>query len=579
MPRWSGYGKLDTQVERDGDTGFDGVNMLLDRDKLPPGTLALSENKRLRKGIAEKRPGSTFAGDFNPTFENVILASHIYKNPNGEEVMLVATSGASYIWVLQYGKDPYKVNLDSGTVGTGLVFFCQAFDKVYLFRVMLAANTKFWDGDPAHNFVDVALVPPGTTKIPNLYSGVPFADRICLYTPYHPFAPDRDTIYRTDINNYSSYDPVYGKIRVNSGESDTITSVFPFFHGSLIVFMRHAVHMVENFGIDTQTSQRRLSDKVGSECIFMPLMVGADVIFLHDPGGFYRINEAIQEQIVVDPIPISEQIRPMIDRINWDEVKLYGCSAALNDYAYFAVPIDGATGGNNAIFVYNQVSKKWESNRDWFDDRDFRINRLHVTYYNNQKRVFAVDNAAAKIYVLYDGFEDEINGIPRPVRDKMATRGYVCGDPGSFKRFQRGLIGIRTYDPEATLITVTEGFNEVIHAVDIEKNRTKYYQHGHADFNALTDDPNLPKREDYSVDSVDEFCIEDFEDLPVGPLDFIPPTSFTFSGIKQETLEPFPIRRNGRWISIEIESNSGVCDVLGVGVEGIPIGAPMKTQA
>src|SRR5262245_3647145 len=137
MPRYTNT-KGDTPWVPDGDPFFRGVNMLLDRGSLPAGYLARSENKRLRDGVAATRPGTTFPGDFNPAFENVIIGSGIYSNPNGEEVMLVATAGASYVWQLQFGKDPVKILIDpagdpgGGLTGNGIVNFVQAFDKVYL---------------------------------------------------------------------------------------------------------------------------------------------------------------------------------------------------------------------------------------------------------------------------------------------------------------------------------------------------------------------------------------------------------------------------------------------------------------
>src|SRR5262245_21256234 len=101
MGRFSGYGQGESQRVTDGDPGFTGVNMLIDRGSLPAGMLARSENKRLRDGVAATRPGTTYPGEFNPFFEDIIIGSHIYSNPNGDEVILVATRNPSYIWALQ----------------------------------------------------------------------------------------------------------------------------------------------------------------------------------------------------------------------------------------------------------------------------------------------------------------------------------------------------------------------------------------------------------------------------------------------------------------------------------------------
>jgi hypothetical protein len=65
-------------------------------------------------------------------------------------------------------------------------------------------------------------------------------------------------------------------------------------------------------------------------------------------------------------------------------------------------------------------------------------------------------------------------------------------------------------------------------------------------------------------------AIEDFEDLPVGPIAFLPATPLLTTGIKQETVERYQVRQNGRWCSIEIENMSGQCDVTGIVIEAIP---------
>jgi hypothetical protein len=100
----------------------------------------------------------------------------------------------------------------------------------------------------------------------------------------------------------------------------------------------------------------------------------------------------------------------------------------------------------------------------------------------------------------------------------------------------------------------------------------KFYPHGHADFDPLTSDPNESKREDYSGgENLDNFAGEDFEFLPVGPISFVPPTAPAGVGPKQESLEPFSVRQNGRWISMRVENLGFACDVLSVGVEAIPL--------
>ena len=64
--------------------------------------------------------------------------------------------------------------------------------------------------------------------------------------------------------------------------------------------------------------------------------------------------------------------------------------------------------------------------------------------------------------------------------------------------------------------------------------------------------------------------VEDFDDLPDGPVAFLPATPLLFTGNKQQSLEPYQIRDTGRWVSIRVANVRGQCDVLGIQVDAVP---------
>lgn len=596
MARFAKYGPRDTPWGVDGDVGFKGIDMIHDRAMLPPGYLARGENKRLREGPASTRLGTGFPADFNPVFENKILGSGIYSNPNGAEVMLVATLNATYVWALQHNKDPIKIDLDAGqNTGTnplGLVQFIQAFDKVILLRFPVAGQMPLvWYGNNANSFDPITLISPGLKLVPTTLFGARHKNRVIFYSPYLASLPARDQLIISDVNNYSSYDEVYGDIRINSAESDVITSVKPYFKDSLVVFKKGSIHVLENFSIPLSLgigsgNQRPISTAFGGTGVHPPLMVGRDIIFPSEPGGFYRITEQdIQEQIAPDQEPISRKIQPIIDQIDWGRMIWWGCSALLNNYAYFGITRKGQGGsgvvpGCDAILVYDTVDREWHSAPDWRDDPTFLINALHVTSYDGGRRLFGLDYANARIYVLDQGLEDEVNGDSKPVHDIMETRGYVNANPGGYKRFQRAVIGFRTFDPDAVVTAIFDGVNEEKQLAVVTKDRLKFYTHAHKDFDPNTDDPTEPRRQDYSPgEEVSNFAYQDFENLPEGLIDFLPATGLALTGDKQEALEPLVIRQNGRWCSIRIENTSGQCDVLGIEVDAIPSREGVKTLA
>jgi hypothetical protein len=590
--RWGAFGSRDTQPLTDGDPSpgnpWKGIYMPRpdgsNRGEIPPGYISVGENTRLIGNAWLPRPGTLDPGDFNPPFENRIIGSAIYSNPNGDEVMLIATAEADHIWQLQYGKDPKQIGLAAGqNTGsiTSLVHFTQAFDKVMLLRFPFTfGGPLVWDGSNAvgHTFDPVAA--SGTkTVIPASIMGVPFQDRILLYDPGYFSYPERNRIIQTETEDYSEYDDFLGVFRINAGEGDAITSVLPYFNSAAIVFMDQSIHLMQNFAVDPfQMSQRLLSGSHGSTSIRLPVMIGREVMFSSRSGaGIFAISEVIQDQIAVGPTPVSWQIQPFFDRINWNEAGLWACSATLEEYAYFAFPIDNRKGGCNAIAVLHTPSREWHSAGDRWDDETFRINNLLVTLYDGRKRLFGIDYQASRVYLMYEGLEDQINNDSIPVRERWASRGY--GRPDTFNRFQRAQLAIRSYDPQATVTGVVDGFNETKPLGTITKDRRRFYLFGKSDFNPETDDPDQPMREDYSVGDDSEFAIENFEEYPDGPIDFLNPTATVFIGNKQQTLEPFQIRQNGRWCSIEVENTNGELDIVAVSVEGISTREGFKTLA
>jgi hypothetical protein len=581
---------------QDGDPFFKGIDMLHDRAIVGQNYLARCENKRLRDGPASTRGGTSEPPELNPVFTNRIIGSYIYSNINGDEVMLVAEANQTFVWQLQYNTAPVKINLNAGEgdTGAGGVEFCQAFDKVLLLRRPNATGIMLmWDGFPAgpgppvhtgtfdrvQSFFDPTS---GLNGVVTTWFAEPFENRV-LYYFVNGTLNWRTQFNASDILDPSSYDDIYGAFRVSAAQSDQLTRLIGWQKGTLLAFMQHSIYVVENFTVDpTQTTQRVLSTKVGNVGNKVPVLVGSEVFFLSDPGGFYKVSQVIQDQIGYEPVPISRSIQPIIDRIDFGRPDFFGtdfagCSEALGDYCFFAVPLLDLpgipnSGANNAVLVYNTVTSEWESAPDWWDDANFRIDRLHVTRYAGARRLFGLDYTAKKIYLMYEGQLDYINGNSLTVKDVIETRGYVAGDPSAFKRFERLILGIRTLQPDITVTAVSDGVDEELELATITKNGEESYVHGRGP-------TYFPKLEDYTIGAVN-FVAQDFESLPVGDISVLPPVNTAaVSLLKQQSLERFPIGQVGRWCSIRVENASGEADVLGIAIEGIPIQEGVKVIA
>jgi hypothetical protein len=386
----------------------------------------------------------------------------------------------------------------------------------------------------------------------------------------------------SDIEDYTSYDDVYQTIRTNTAESDFITRIFGYFRGSVIVFKSESIHQV--FFQPTYpftVSSRRVSGDLGSYGTNMPVMIGGDVIFYSPPNGFYRLSQVDQENTFSLPVSISDQIQDTIDNINVPTTVIFGCSAVLDRYAFFGVSIGVGATALNAVLVFNTQTNQWESAPDTWRDPAFGFNALHVVNYQGVKRLFAIDYANGAVYLMYEGINDELVSGSWTVPFKLETRGYNAQDQVSWKRFFRTKLAISTYAPSITLTAINEGFNEekLLTPTPIEKSRLKFYTEGHADYNPLTDDATEPKRKDYSLIDFSELAIEDFEELPDGPLSVLPGTPTVTPGDKQQSLERYTVNTNGRWCSLRIENDQGSCDLLSVTMEGNAIQDTRRTAA
>jgi hypothetical protein len=493
----------------------------------------------------------------------------VYSNPNGEQILIVAESNKGFVWLLQDGVPPQTVRVDI-SVATGPVWFAQAFDKVLLLRPNV--TPLVWDGlNFTSGFIRITKLDPADTStnlIPDVGYGISFQNRMI-------YQYGKDSVIISDLNDYTSYDNVYGLIRINSGQADQIVSIHPYNNESVLIFMTRSIHRLFNFTVDlTLAAQDQVTGKLGCVAREGAVQTGADIVFLSH-AGIYRVNQVFENQTIAAPIPISDPISPILEGVNWDQIGFQGLTsmATLNDYLYCAIPI----GHNYAkyILVYNLVTSEWESIDAW-EDENLVFRELRVTLFNGERRLFGIDHLnqynGPFVYLLYEGITDQTNspaiGSTYPVNDIIETRGYGQSFD-RFKRFKRASISVRTRNPSFNVSALTDGYNEVklLTPTPITKDPSKFYVWGHKNF-ATGDDPNEPKRQDYYTGSETTWVAQDMSNLLPGNIDLLPAVdSEDLGGPTTESIERRLIRRRGRWCSIRIENERGACDVLGVSVD------------
>lgn len=561
----------------EGDHAFNSMNLKADRTALQPGEVYEAINKRLARGVAETRPGT-----ITPVWANIvpfdsILGSEVYNNPNGEEVILIATPSA--VVSIRCGAYPTTIPIPAGVTLAvndntpfGQIQFSQDFDKVFLEGAM--CGTLQWDGVSPAGFVPITNDQPDNAAVTLTPTDVPWSVNMGgrrIFPLSSPASPGPlDSLGVSEILDYTVYDPILAVFRVNAGTADPVIGAYPYMQNNLIVGKRRSIDILTNFAGDLSTAAMQImSVQLGIVAQRSVAMLGADLMFLSDTG-IYRISQVVQNLVQAQPVPVSDRIEPLIKRINMAAAS-QAVAAVYGFYYYLAVPLDGSP-VNNTVLAYNTVTDAWESYDQWNPAGNMQIDNLLVSNYQSSRRLYAINHAEKAVHVLYEGMEDELpNGI-YPVSDLLRSRAYqslptlTSRFPSSGveefgstafmapqKDFKQVVVGLRTWNPSITVTAICEGADNgrVMTATPITKDPTQYYLFGRPDYDLtnVNDDFQMPGRQDYSV---------------VPPDAGVNPGSGIVPDQKQQRPELFSIKARSRWMAIDIANTQGQCDVLGI---------------
>jgi hypothetical protein len=420
-----------------------------------------------------------------------------------------------------------------------------------------------WDGEE-DAFKPIPDADPNgsyTKSIPPAEIGAVMVQRLLL-------VQDRDTIAVSDILDFTRYDDALSVFRINQGEDDPITAIFPFRRNNLLVFKRNSVHLLGNVTGDlSEVTAEVVNGDLGCVARRSVAAVGGDVYFLA-ADGIYRISEVVEQSMQVQEIPISEPVESLIRRINFNAAAEI-TAVVHGRYYRLAVPLDGAT-RNNAVLVYDTTTGMWQGYDEYPDG--FRPDLFVKAKHDGKKRAIAIDLDRATVAVLDIGAHDIypvmpsgwdfVGSGPLPlvqretdITSSLTTRGYILLDDGP-KRIRHGTVTLETWNPRFTISTVTEGVNEeAVVMADRTRDRTKWHIHGKADYDTTNanHDHAAPKRRDYSV---------------ILPADGIELDTGIRLQLGQESIEQFPIRQLGRWLALKITNTQGRIAIKAAGVDG-----------
>ena len=564
----------DQPLQADLDTGFVGWNDRLDPSLLrsgagfsngqePAGLVSAACNNRFISSQAETRPATVMPVHHNPSFGGALLGAGIYSDPDGREWMALATPDK--VWLCADRCSRQQLSLPAGVVLTGAgalgaIEFTQAFGELILWRGR-TLEPLHWNGDRTRGFYLGSAPPPDLVNPeaprflkptpPGAY-GIVAADRLWVVT-------GRDTIAWSDLLDYNAFDLALNTARLNSGEDDEITALFPI-EKNIIVWKSQSIFILSGITGDLSgIAAQQINRNIGCLARRTVAQVGSDVVWLAE-GGVYRLSQSNDTRLLTNAVPLSDDIEHTMRRINWSAAA-GACGIVHGRYYYLAVPLDHSS-FNNAILVYDTVSGYWQG-VDIYADGLNCIQFLQTDLFG--RRVpFAIDVRQGGRVIALDqpGLCDRrrvsMFGPSTPEIDilwSLTTRGYTLGDTG-IKKLRNITAATGTQDAETRVSLVGEGPGETRTLSDWRSySRTAYTRHGLTPFDPLnsTDTFSSPYREDYTIVCSDGPQVRN--GLPLHA--------------PQHWLQAYPLRQEVRWLAFTFESRKGRCTLKTVSADGL----------
>lgn len=561
MNRHRSYWPLDDAPIWDGDQAFLGVNARLQPDQLADGEVASAVNMRFDSGAAEPRMGLRilpwgaegfhgYAPGLIAPYGAVVTAA-TYRDPiNQVEWMIVATQTGTF-------------RCKPGSTGMGIAGptpmtippgsrMFQTYNGMVLLRG--SAYDPLYLRDVDEGWLNMPQAPAGFERMPRATEGLYWNNR-AFVVDARASAQYVDSVWVSDFGGVQSVlfgDRVYQSFKINQGSADKLVAVYPFNSTTLVAAKERSVYVVSNVqGTNDELAQNARLDQVTGEwgCLAPRSLVqaGSDVYLLAHRRGVCSIRLTETNAIQGVDLPVSRDIQPIIERINWSAAQ-NATAASHDNRVYFAVPIDGAT-YNNALLVWSTLNQKWAGYdlspaikvRDWIKFTYERAVRLG--YVSTDGFLYQLD------FGIYDETADGAGVVSRhEIAWKWRSRGYGGRMPG-VKRFAALRSKINTHGPDYRVRLIQDGISESTTLVTRSKSRTKWHRpHGKADWDQdnSNDDFNDAHRQDYSWPSSSSGM-----QLGTG----------VGLNLHQEIEETYSFRRTAQALQIEWEGLAGRCVV------------------
>lgn len=556
-----------------GDAAFRGVNARLRPSLLSPGYVSSARNVRFTTGSIETRRGlklfpvTNKAASFSATITpfTTVYGACVFEDPNSAKWMVIAADGNVY--VTRPGLTARVLPLPAGVTITSAVEFTQVNSVLLMHRGVDLASLILdnldlpWRTKPLlpNDAQFVAQNPTdGTSAIPNTTWGVAVQNRMV----FPDATQGKDVLGVTDYFNITRFQPTLEAFRVNAGEDESIIAAFPVPtpddtpSSALAVFKDNSVFIISGIvgdlsGLARQDVTREYSAASRKAIIKR----GRDVVFMAAGRGISSITQTETNKWQGVDVPVSTDITPIIARINWSASAAIR-AAAVGNFDYWAVPLDGAT-ANNAIIVYDREQQAFAGY-----DTGVAVKEFLIFPWMGVDRLWIL-TTAGYIGLYEEGSSDQTAaGSFAAIAGEFTTRGYALRSKLGRVRAEEITLQLSTWNPRFSLSAIMDGVNESrAIATNKTRDRTKYDRpHTAARWDAhnTNNDHDTPYRQDYSVALTGN--------------DFNLGSGVSF-GRAQESTERYhvPAGARGQTVQFQLTSDRGRVSCHGVAIETVEV--------
>jgi hypothetical protein len=318
------------------------------------------------------------------------------------------------------------------------------------------ANVHSWNGSAFTDEANTNTDPPRCTIMEYIVGRL-----LCTGVATAP-----DTIYYSNALAPQTFARSTNNIRVGDGEGQAIVAMRKWDNFNLTVLKENSLWNVECNPPATPSSWTISPIHRGVGCVAPRTLcqVGDDMWFLsrHGVRSVRRLYQETQRQ--VSP-PISEPIKPILDRINWSNVAK---STAIywNNRYLLSVPLDSSS-EPNYVLVFNTITESWTAY--W---TNLNVTAFAIQAFGGDARL-VIGDTIGKVRKLMDrGSDSTWDDDGAAIPTKLVPRGLMFGDLQSEKTGKTVQVDFYKSQAQCTLTMLLDQSQQKVIDTGIETGST-----------------------------------------------------------------------------------------------------------